>query len=152
MKTRIDKSTNPPTLILVTETHIRLSPLKDFDGAKRRAEERGSHYFSTDTTRYFRARYHGYTSLPDGSILIVESTKRTGFGLPDGPREYRVMRVTLTGEILHFYVTLPNGDRSKEIFNTAAKARRALSRPEDSAVAEMQGYKTVEEYLKKRDG
>ncbi len=130
MKTKIDRSTNPPTLILVTETRISLSKLQDFSDAKKRSQERGSHYFDADTIRYFRARFHAETTLDDGSLLIVESTKRTGFGLADGAREYRVMRVTVEGEINHFYGLEASrtfsGIPEKEIYSTAAKATRAM--------------------------
>lgn len=101
---KINRKTNPPTLTIrtVSTKEIRLTPLRDLYDAQERVKARGSHYFDPDTARYFRAQYHDSRSLSDGSILIVESTKRTGFGLPDARREYRVMRVTITGEILHF--------------------------------------------------
>ncbi len=91
-----------PTLVVISETRIPLYPLHDLDAAMKRNRDRGYHYFDADTTRFFKARYHDYRPLPDGSLLMVESTKRTGFHAPDGDREYRVCRVMLNGETRHY--------------------------------------------------
>lgn len=124
-KTSIDRSTTPPTLIVISETRIPLFKLQSLQDAEKRTRERGSHYFDADTTHFFKARYHAERCLSDGSIMIVESTKRTGFRAPDGAREYRVMRVSIEGEIFH-YPGLSGG--VGVTFTTAAKACRDMDR------------------------
>lgn len=98
--------------------------LESIEDCMARVKATGSHYFDKDTIRYFRARFHASASLSDGSVLIVESTKRVGFGPIDGNREYRVMRVNLEGEIFHY--------DDKRIFPTKAKALKDMYRLADT--------------------
>lgn len=130
---KINRKTNPPTLTIrtVTTRTIDLHPLRDFWDAEKRVKARGSHYFDEDTIRYFRAKFHAFRGLSDGSILIVESTKRTGFGTPDARREYRVMRVTLTGEIMHFKGPGSLTGLDTESWLTVDGARRGMERYRD---------------------
>ncbi len=100
-----------------------LSPIINLEMAKRRNQEAGLFYFSPETIRFFRAQFHRDKRLPDGSLLIVESTKRIGFGFPDGRREYRVLRVLITGETRHY----PEGDELHgKVFRTASQAATSL--------------------------
>lgn len=125
---KINRKTTPPTLTIrtVSTREIRLSPLRDLYEAQDRVKARGSHYFDEDTARYFRAKYHDSRGLSDGSILIVESTKRTGFGAPDARREYRVMRITLIGEILYFKGPGSLSGLDSESWLTCDGARRSM--------------------------
>ena len=132
MRTRIDRSTNPPTLHIREDRAIALTKINCHSDAVRRVEARGSHYFDSDTLHYFRAKFHAECPLSDGSILMVESTKRTGFHAPDGDREYRVMRVTLDGEIRHYYTYPDQGPNEKEHYPTTAGARRAMLKIRDA--------------------
>lgn len=71
------------------------APLHDLYDAKRRNRDVGGHYFDRDTIRFHAARYGAQRALPDGSLLVVESTEWRGHVA----REWRVIRVRRDGEV-----------------------------------------------------
>lgn len=104
--------------IEVTVTHrFRDDPLWTLEDAKRRVRDVGGHYFDPDTLRFFAARFGACRSLPDGSLLFVESTEWRG----RVARTWKVKMVTRMGEI-----ETPTGDAVG--LSSGAAARRHLER------------------------
>lgn len=89
----------------------RNDPLYCLDDAMRRNSRMGGHYFDRDTIRFYAARYGAQRALPDGSLLVVESTEWRGHVA----REWRVIRVRRDGEV----------ERLTEM-GASAKARRDI--------------------------
>lgn len=87
------------------------APLHDLYEAQRRNRDVGGHYFDPDTIRFHAARYGAQHALPDGSLLVVESTEWRGHVA----REWRVIRVRRDGEV----------ERLTEM-GASAKARRDI--------------------------
>lgn len=73
----------------------RNDALHTLDDAQRRNARMGGHYFDRETIRWFSARYGATRPLPDGSLLVVESTEWRG----RVAREWRVIRVRRDGEV-----------------------------------------------------
>lgn len=90
------------------------APLHDLYDAMRRNRDVGGHYFDRDTIRFHAARYGAQRALPDGSLLVVESTEWRGRVVP---REWRVIRIRRDGEV----------ERLTDM-GKSAKARRDIER------------------------
>lgn len=112
----VDQPQECPTIESVERTityRARNEPLHDLYDAKRRNRDVGGHYFDPDTIRFHAARYGAQRALPDGSLLVVESTEWRGHVA----REWRVIRIRRDGEV----------ERLTEM-GGSAKARRDIER------------------------
>jgi hypothetical protein len=109
---------NPTETIEVTVTHrFRNDPLWTLEDAKRRVRDVGGHYFDPDTLRFFASRFGATRSLPDGSLLFVESTEWRG----RVARSWKVKQVTRMGKI-----ETPTGDAVG--LTSSGAARRQIER------------------------
>lgn len=103
----------------VTRTYrYRADKLHTLADAEQRVHDVGGHYFEAGTKRFFGSRFGATASLPDGSLLFVESTEWRG----RLPRQWKVMVCDVDGQVESLERELSNSKAGKRAFDTAYKA------------------------------